>query len=549
MASRRSSAGDTDNCPALCQRCQRRHGYGWCYGSHHSEYRECTLIGAFDSGGPGSFFEGTIDEVRIYNRALGPTEVAELYAAGAVLHNPPNNLGLVGYWSFNEGTSTVATDFSGNGNHGTLSGDTNWVNGKRGKALSFDGSGDYVSVANHASLNPTVITASAWIRASTASQAAFAPIVNKRNDSEPPYNNWILDTGLSGTTHEFCITDSGGTGPDFGQWCVASGALTTQWTHVVGTYDGTTQRLYVNGTEVNQRSVSISVASSNQPLRIGSAEGASTFFAGTIDEVRIYNRALGPTEVAKLYSSGAVRFTTSSVELQQGSTLANGLVGHWTFDGADVTMVIADRSGQNNHGYFNGGATSSAKVIGKLGQALNFDGTNDGVITASNLVYGSSVVSLAFWGYWTDTSQACDPFLVSGDMEAQAGAFHISPNLCDFGDDLTVGLSGTSETARVESAGRPSLNQWHHYVVVLNHSTNAGDIDIYIDGSLQSSAVERNNKNTSGNLTSTQLAMMHFPGSGTFATGKMDDVRVYNRALTAAEVKQLYQLGTVTIRQ
>jgi hypothetical protein len=62
------------------------------------------------------------------------------------LLKPPNNLGLVGYWSFNEGTSTVATDFSGNGNHGAFTDSPVWTNGKRGKALDFDGSNDRVNI-------------------------------------------------------------------------------------------------------------------------------------------------------------------------------------------------------------------------------------------------------------------------------------------------------------------------------------------------------------------------------------------------------------------
>ena len=104
---------------------------------------------------------------------------------------------------------------------------------------------------------------------------------------------------------------------------------------------------------------------------------------GAIDEVRVYNRALSATEIAKLYGSGAVKVGASSVALQQGSTLANGLVGHWTFDSPDTRTTITDRSGQGNNGYFIGGATSSAKTNGKLGQALRFDGVDDFVATAT----------------------------------------------------------------------------------------------------------------------------------------------------------------------
>jgi Concanavalin A-like lectin/glucanases superfamily len=111
---------------------------------------------------------------------------------------------------------------------------------------------------------------------------------------------------------------------------------------------------------------------------------------GRLDDVRVYNRALSATDVANLYaggSIGATRENASSANLTMGTTLgpANGLVGHWTFDGADVTDKVYDRSGQGNNGYWNGSATSSAKTIGKLGQALNFNGTtNFGLLAMIN---------------------------------------------------------------------------------------------------------------------------------------------------------------------
>ena len=75
---------------------------------------------------------------------LGFIIVAALFYASdanaGIIGKPPTNLGLVGYWSMNEGTGTMAGDGSGNGNRGTLTNGPTWVDGKRGKALNFDGS-------------------------------------------------------------------------------------------------------------------------------------------------------------------------------------------------------------------------------------------------------------------------------------------------------------------------------------------------------------------------------------------------------------------------
>ena len=85
-----------------------------------------------------------------------------------------------------------------------------------------------------------------------------------------------------------------------GQYRVLSGGpwlLANQWTHLAATYDGTTQRLYVNGTQVAQRPQTGPIEVSNSPLRLGGNSVWGEYFKGRIDEVRVYNRALSATQV------------------------------------------------------------------------------------------------------------------------------------------------------------------------------------------------------------------------------------------------------------
>jgi hypothetical protein len=298
----------------------------------------------------------------------------------------------VGYWSFDEGTSTKATDFSGNGRTGTLNANGNngsilpvWTNGKRGAALDFDGDEDYESVPSSSGLNPTsTITVSAWIKAD--SWTGTPRIVAK---------------GSSTANHQYSLGDS--TDANTLAWNVGSNyslsvigtafPSTGVWHHVVGVYSASLSAIYVDGALANSEDpVDPPIGSTADPLYIGGADAGSGIcnsatecFDGKIDDVRIYNRALTAAEVRALYANntaGATRANASSVTLQNGTTLgpADGLIGHWTFDGADVTQArIYDRSGQNNNGYLSGVATSSATAIGKLGQALKFDGVNDSV--------------------------------------------------------------------------------------------------------------------------------------------------------------------------
>ena len=92
-------------------------------------------------------FTGNVDDLRVYTRALTATQVTALYNEGEVVQKEAPRAGLMGEWLFNEGTSTIAHDTSGNGNNGTLSGSTFpvWTNGKHGKALSFNGTSWYVT--------------------------------------------------------------------------------------------------------------------------------------------------------------------------------------------------------------------------------------------------------------------------------------------------------------------------------------------------------------------------------------------------------------------
>jgi len=101
--------------------------------------------------------------------SISPTQ-----ANAATLSKPANNLGLVGYWSFNEGTSTTATDFSGNTNTGSIinmdipaTATSGWGNGKFGKGLNFDGAGDYVTMDGVANdVSATSFAFSIWIKPS-----------------------------------------------------------------------------------------------------------------------------------------------------------------------------------------------------------------------------------------------------------------------------------------------------------------------------------------------------------------------------------------------
>lgn len=129
------------------------------------------------ASGTSEFFKGLIDDVKIYNRALSQGDVEARYKKDS----------LVGYWKFDDVGTTITSDYSGNGNNGTLtnmSGASSYVDGQIGKSLSFDGVNDYVSIGNPASLdmNTSDFSLNTWIKLNTR-PSVYAGILTYRNNA------------------------------------------------------------------------------------------------------------------------------------------------------------------------------------------------------------------------------------------------------------------------------------------------------------------------------------------------------------------------------
>jgi hypothetical protein len=84
---------------------------------------------------------------------------------------------------------------------------------------------------------------------------------------------------------------------------------------------------------------------------------------------------------------------------------------------------------------------------------------------------------------------------------------------------------------------------FHHYSLIFDNSTSAGDVYAYVDGVLQATTLDKDLKTASGNLGSYSWYLMSRAGTSLFGAGILDDVRIYNRALSADEVKRLYLMG------
>lgn len=228
---------------------------------------------------------------------------ATMNASGANAPNGPSlKKGLVGYWTFDNAdmkwTSTnagVARDSSGNDNALMLtkmSRATSPVVGKFGQALKFNGSSYVSNLSPNLPAIDAAITISAWLSTGTTSNNHNAVVLNNAPLGGPAstalqlsirHSTFLISAAGGGTVIDSSVTPS----------------LNT-WYLVTFTFDGTTNRIYVNGVEkAANRTVHQSGASSS--FWIGTYNGTNELWTGSIDDVRIYNRALAANEVKRLF--------------------------------------------------------------------------------------------------------------------------------------------------------------------------------------------------------------------------------------------------------
>jgi len=214
--------------------------------------------------------------------------------------------GVVGAWHFDEGSGNITHDTSGEGNDGTLyDGNTTnddgntppqWVDGKFGKALEFDGEDDYVEVPDSESLDVTdEITVAVWLYLNGTADIRY--VVGKSTDE------WVLYFPLDSSTPAVYMEDVSPTRLD-----AKTSLNLNRWYHIVFTYDkdaGTNNRkIYINGVLDNQNNATGALGVSTEPFLVGAYDTSPRYiFNGTIDEVHIYNRALSEEEISDLYNN------------------------------------------------------------------------------------------------------------------------------------------------------------------------------------------------------------------------------------------------------
>lgn len=479
----------------------------------------------------------TIDEFRVYNRTLSSTEVTMLYASGLARQIQANRKNLVAHWSFEDNGGAKATDFSGKGNTALQVNmeEADWVEGRFGRALSFDGVNEYL----------------------TASTTDFVSGASARSIS-----GWIYPTTSSATRVPFAYGTCG-TGNDakaFGVylstsdvlnfWGCGTGDFSTgvtisenTWTHIAVTYDGTNVKVFKDGVQAGATTAR-SLGSSVAFMQIGGAsllDPGNYYYPGLVDELYVYARALSDTEVASLYSARSANYGFNA---SRNAELTGGLAGLWSFNGADVSGATAyDRSGNGYNGTLTDGP---ATTIGRIGQALYFDGTDDRVVvtSASNITGGSGSKTFSAWVKTDSFPDNEASTYISKMYNATEVAY--SQGIGKNGQLSFQTTNGVNFHAYQTSAGAVSTSTWNHIAFTYTWGTGS-TAQFYVNGAPVAGSWTFGDGNVSfvDNANNLEFGRLGYnsPIYYRWLRGKLDEVRIYNRILTAGEINQLYLQG------
>lgn len=444
------------------------------------------------------YFDGKVDDVRVYHRALTAAQVANL-----AQDRPLNR------WDFAEAAGGSTADSGTVGNTGTLGSAASFTAGHAGNAITMsDNANGYVQGATMGVSTNRSFSVSSWAYLSSSSTAGTV----RAMVSQPGTNTSGFLFGV-GTDNKwrFALPQSDVAGPAEDFVSSNAAAATDTWVHLTGVFDTAANAgngslaLYVNGT---LQAATSQHTAANRIVTIGSLQVGRAWWAGAfqypwygrVDSLRLYQRALDQAAVTAL--SGDAEPASTHTEAAMTAGVIGALQG--PYQGLSGSTAVA----------FAGAATAynDANV------------TNPTTFTLECWFKVSGTAGGELIGFHATTSGA--------------GVAHDRQVFVDSGGRITFGTWATSEQT-VRSPAAYNDGTWHHVAA----SLGAAGMRLHVDGVL----VDSNAVTTAGNYSGYwrwgggDLANWSNRPAGDYLTGSLDEIAVYPTQLTDTQVKQHYQ--------
>ena len=402
-----------------------------------------------------------------------------------------------------------ANDVSGNVNNAVVNGATLTTDrfGNINSAYSFDGINDDIT-STFSSIN-TSYSLSFWY------YTAVATFGKNLFETSSSYlvttSNQKLDFAQNMSTGNQILTTN-------------STYTTNGWSHIVVSVDAilNQQKIYLNGVLDNSQTITGTLTSVSS-LILGKRPNNTGYFNGKLDDVRIYNRSLTPAEVGQVYTDNC-----------SASNVSTGLVAQYDFTGN-----ANDLSGNGNNGLVNG-ATLTSDRFGNTNSAYSFNGTNNyiNVLNNTSLNFSNNIsLSISTWIKLSGSNANYSGIVTKMDGSGNGYQFIVGNNtvLNKLATEFGQGPTG------LVFAGNQNLNDgnWHHVMYIVDRPNNK--ISFYVDNNLDAqvttTTVSAANIDNTVNLKIGVERTMAY-----YFKGAMDDIRIYNKALSTCDIDSLFNM-------
>lgn len=408
---------------------------------------------------------------------------------------------------FNEGSGSTVYDRSGNGNAGAVNGAA-WVDGRFGKALQFSG-GQTVTLVESATLKTGAqLTVTAWIQGSTI-PSNYVTIIQKDGTGLRNYGLFITGADQPADQGKVLFSLTSATPGDWHGPVSSVGVIDGNWHHIAGVYNGIDMKIFIDGVEHGSQAVGVTPADTAAGVSIGGG------FTGSIDEVRLYHRALGSAEIAEL---------------------ANRRV-HLPFEESGGT-IAHDLSGNARNGTLHNAVSRTA---GRFGAGLFFDGVDDALQWdyAGNTPVNNFTMMAWFTTAVERYTEVENTTTTSGTGIDNHYLFWPDNKDTEAGAGVSVGTNGISVYEHGNGYMPPLAvydaaigTGWNHVAVTYTDRQPR----IYLNGVL----VREGLLSPKSVVYAPQFAGVSGGFYGIFS-GNIDDIRIYDRPLSAVEITTLMQ--------
>ena len=461
--------------------------------------------------------------------------------------------GMVGWWQGDDNAVDII-----NNQNGILFGTNNFTAGKVKDAFNFDGIINHVTIpyiTNHSATNFTI---EGWINPADVSRTQ--PLVEFSDSTGyVGVHIWLSVKGYTTTAvpgdlyFNFREGSSQYIRADHVMQSTNNIIKSNQWQHIAATYDKSSGigSMYLNGSLVMSSNLGIFTPMTAYPILLGhrsatSAEGLSgLLYKGKIDELSLYNRALTPTEISAIYTCGSIGKSNIVINAPTNTTETpiSGMVGWWRGEGNADDFLLS------NPGTLSNGVTFSK---GMVGQAFHFNGINQAVIISNSpsLNFGSNAdFSIEAW-IQVNTNQN-KTILSIVDKRLAPDLFKGFPSEATVGYALSLyegklcfqladaPLAPYNYDNYIAYSTQLNDGVFHHIAVTVNRGTSPQG-HLYVDGKIVLVFVPNTSLGDLSNDEPLRIGMHATPGYDSFFSGMIDELSIYNRALTQADIQSIY---------